>query len=125
MTQLSRITGLRAVMSVPDLATMNELSRIEDLLETRGNAPVALRSLRGLVTADNGLKRAWELGVRAFKGTRYEYEPTADVKRRLAEGREAIKDGDRRGALRIAARLVSSDPNLKQGWELGLSAHKS
>lgn len=125
MTHIARITGGRVVTSVPDLATLNELSRIEDLLEERGNAPAALRSLRGLVSSDVGLRRAWELGVKAFKGTRYEYEPTAEVKRRLSEGREAVKDGDRRGALRIAQRLVSADPNLKQAWELGLSALKS
>jgi hypothetical protein len=124
MTQALTRYSVRAMTSVPDIATLNELARLELSLETPGNAPAALRSLKGLITQDLGLRRAWEIGVKAFKGVRYEYDPPAATKRRLTEARACLSDGDRQGALRIARELIQKDPNVKQAWELGLSAFK-
>jgi hypothetical protein len=108
--------------SVPDIATLSELVRIETLLQKPGNAPAALRSLKGLVSSDMGLRKAWELGVKAFKGVRYEYEPPAATRRRIIEGQVHLSNGDRQAALRIARELVAKDANTKQAWELGLAA---
>lgn len=116
-----RFTGLRAPSSVPDAATAEQLAQLERTLAQPGNAAAVLRQLRGLVTVDPGLKRAWELGVQSFKGLRYDYVPPPNVQKALNEGRAALADGDRSTALRLARQLVSHDPELKQGWALGLA----
>lgn len=124
MTQpLSRYSA-RAMTSVPDLATLNELVRIEDLLRRPGSAPSALRALKGLIASDIGLKRAWDLGASAFKGRRYEYDLPAATRRRIGEGHAHLTSGDRREALRIAKELIARDPNVKEAWELGAAAFR-
>lgn len=110
--------------SVPDMATLNEIVRIDASLKTPGNRPAALRSLKSLIEDDIHLRKAWELGVKAFKGVRYDYEPPAATRRRIAEARLHLSDGERMKALRIAKELVQKDPNVKEAWELGLAAFK-
>lgn len=119
---VTRYTGLSPASTIPDDATAAELARIERDLTRPGNTLAAVRSLRGIVTFDPGLRRAWELGVSAFQHVRYDYVPPRTIKLALAEGREALLLGDRARCLQIARQLVSHDPELKQGWELGLAA---
>ncbi|MCK6550280.1 hypothetical protein L6R52_30875 [Myxococcota bacterium] len=116
-----RFTGLRAPSSIPDAATAEQLALLERTLAQPGTAATVLRQLRGLVTVDPGLKRAWELGVQSFRGLRYDYVPPPNVQKALNDGRTALAEGDRTTALRLARQLVSHDPELKQGWELGLA----
>jgi hypothetical protein len=108
--------------SVPDISALQELTRIDQLLQTPGNAPTALRSLRGLITSDLFLRRAWELGVKAFADVRYDYEPPAATSRRIVEGYRMLASGDRRAALKIAREVLQSDANIKPAWELGFQA---
>src|SRR5437660_6601610 len=83
----------------------NELDRIERMIGSE-NVPRIVRALKSFVSVNPDHKRAWQVGVRAFTGSRYDYTPPRSERDQLSSGRRALAAGNRMSALRIATLLV-------------------